>query len=260
MNELALFAGAGGGLLATKWLLNWRSVCYVEKDSYCVEVLKARIRDGYLDDAPIWDDVRTFDGRPWTGLVDVVSGGFPCQPFAEGGKRKGQDDSRNAWPDTIRIINEVKPGWVFLENTTKLLSPFRTKGIPAYFNAILKDLAASGYYTKWGCLSAYSLGASHKRRRVWIVAHARLPGRQLILCNHSGKRTKTIKHNGTVRPPNALDAVFNHISQLEERLGEPSVFGTNDGMAHRMDRLGAIGQGQVPIVAATAWRLLTEEL
>src|SRR3990172_13273064 len=85
VNELALFAGAGGGLLASKWLLGWRTVCYVEWETYAVEVLKARIRDGWLDDAPIWDDAFTLDGRPWRGCVDIVTAGFPCQPFSIAG-------------------------------------------------------------------------------------------------------------------------------------------------------------------------------
>jgi len=89
MNELALFAGVGGGLLASKWLLGWRTVCYVEWEAYAVEVLKARIRDGWLDDAPIWDDVRTFDGRPWAGCVDVGLCGFPVPAVEPGGKAIG---------------------------------------------------------------------------------------------------------------------------------------------------------------------------
>lgn len=165
MNELALFAGVGGGLLATKWLLGWRTVCYVEWDEYCIKVLKARIRDGILDDAPIWDDARSFDGRPWAGLVDVVTAGFPCQPFSQAGKRRGEDDPRNMWPDTIRIIREVRPRFAFLENVPGLLSS-------GYYGTILSELAESGYDARWRVLSAAELGAPHKRDRVWIVAHA----------------------------------------------------------------------------------------
>ena len=76
MRELSLFTGAGGGLLGSI-LLGWRTVAYVERDPYCQRVLQARIRDGTIDDAPIFDDVRRFDGKPWRGKVDVVSAGFP---------------------------------------------------------------------------------------------------------------------------------------------------------------------------------------
>lgn len=260
MNELALFAGAGGGLLASHWLLGHRIVCHVENDPYCVEVIKARIRDGLLDDAPIWDDARTFDGRPWRGCVDIVSAGFPCQPFAQGGKRQGADDDRNVWPDTVRIIREIEPQWIFLENTSKLLSPFRTRGEEAYFNTILRDLARSGYDAEWGCLSASTLGANHKRRRLWIVAYPSGQGRPLILRQHQRNRLET--HQGhsqrRVRETNPLDAIFSRLSRLEQRLGEPSIFGVNDGLAHRVDRLKATGNGQVPTVAAAAWRLLSQ--
>ena len=164
MNELALFAGAGGGLLGSR-LLGWRTVCYVEKNPYCQKVIQARIKDGFLDDAPIWDDVRTFDGRPWAGIVDVVSAGFPCQPFSGAGKQLGESDERNLWPDTLRIIREARPEWVFLENVTRLLSF-------DYFGQILGDLAESGYDARWDCIPASAIGAPHQRDRIWIVAHA----------------------------------------------------------------------------------------
>lgn len=138
MNELALFAGAGGGLLASKWLEGFRVVCYVERDPYCVTIIKARIQDKLLDDAPIWDDVQTFDGKPWYGVVDRITAGFPCQPFSVAGKRKGEKDDRNLWPATIRIINEVRPQWCLLENVRGLLSS-------GYVQVILKNLSQSGY-------------------------------------------------------------------------------------------------------------------
>lgn len=91
MNELALFTGTGGGLLGSR-LLGWTPVCAVEKESYCREVLLRRQRDGLLDLFPIWDDIRTFDGSPWRGAVDIVTAGFPCQPFSAAGTRRGELD------------------------------------------------------------------------------------------------------------------------------------------------------------------------
>jgi DNA (cytosine-5)-methyltransferase 1 len=168
--ELALFAGAGGGLLGSK-LLGWRTICYVEKEPYAIEVIKARIRDRMLDDAPIWDDVRTFDGHPWAGLVDIVTAGFPCQPWSLAGKRKGEDDDRNLWPDTIRIIREVRPKYVFLENVPGLLSRL-------YIQQIFGELAESGYDCRWDCIPAAAIGAPHIRDRLWIVAHTSSERRQ----------------------------------------------------------------------------------
>ena len=94
MNELALFAGAGGGVWGGK-LLGWRTVCAVEWEPYAASVLAQRQNDGFLPPFPIWDDVRTFDGKPWRGVVDVVSGGFPCQDISIAGKGAGLDGERS---------------------------------------------------------------------------------------------------------------------------------------------------------------------
>ena len=162
MIELSLFSGAGGGLLGSK-LLGWKCVGYVEQNEYCQRVLRARIRDGFLDDAPIFPDVRTFNGRPYRGRVDIVTAGFPCQPFSVAGRRKGAGDERNMWPDTIRIIREVRPRCALLENVPGLISS-------GYFGTVLGDLAESGFDAEWCVLSAQDCGAPHIRKRLWIVA------------------------------------------------------------------------------------------
>lgn len=265
MNELALSAGSGAGQLASQWLVGFQTVCYVEWNEYRIEILKARIRDGLLDDAPIWGDARTFDGGPWRGRVHLVSAGFPCQPFALGGKRLGGDDSRNLWPDIVRIIGEVAPQWVFLENSTRLLSPFRGIGEPAYFGTILGDLAEIGYDAKWGCLSAAGLGAFHKRERLWIVAYPRGQGREIVLRGEARGRVEqgqrpVGRRDDQPASSNSLDAILGTIARLEARLGEPSIFRTNDGFSNRVDQLAACGDGQVPVVAEAAWRILTDEI
>jgi DNA (cytosine-5)-methyltransferase 1 len=148
---------------------------------------------------------------------------------------------------------------VFLENSPKLLSPFRERGLPAYFNTVLRDLAAIGYDARWTCLSASTLGAEHKRKRLWIVAHAGAKRWPLVLRGLSpyvNENPQEILRNGE---SNSLDALWRNLSQLEERLGEPSVLGIDDGCPARVDRLGAVGQGQVPAVAARAWQILTGE-
>lgn len=259
MYELALFTGAGGGLLASQHLLGWRTVCYVENGDYPISVLKARIGDGFLDDAPIWDDVRTFDGRPWAGLVDVISAGFPCQPWAKGGKERGEDDPRNLWPDTVRVVSEVKPEWVFLENSPSLLLRSIKHNRPPYIRRVVGELAILGYVGRWGCLSACALGFDHKRQRVWVVAHASRQGREIVLCGHSEDSPANNAEDGLGLQTATLVPVWDRLSQLEERLGEPSVFGSDDGMAHRVDRLAAIGEGQVPRVAQAAWNILSKE-
>jgi len=162
MHELALFAGAGGGILGGH-LLGWRTVCAVEWDAYAASVLVARQNDGCLPPFPIWDDVQTFDGRPWRGRVDVVSGGFPCQDISAAGKGAGIEGERSGmWKHMARIIGEVLPRFVFVENSPMLVG----RGLAV----VLADLAALGYGARWGIVGAHHAGAPHKRDRIWIVA------------------------------------------------------------------------------------------
>lgn len=164
MRELALFAGAGGGILGGR-LLGWRTVCAVEIDPYARRVLLARQADGCLGRFPIWDDVRTFDGTRWRGTVDVISGGFPCQDISAAGKGAGITGTKSGlWKEMARIVGEVRPRFVFVENSPLLVS----RGLAL----VLGDLAAMGYDARWGVLGAEHAGAPHKRHRLWIMAYS----------------------------------------------------------------------------------------
>ncbi len=161
LNELALFAGAGGGILGGK-LLGWRTVCAVEWEPYPASVLCARQNDGLLPTFPVWDAVQTFDGKPWRGIVDVVSGGFPCQDISSAGKGAGIDGERSGmWKHMARVVGEVRPRYVFVENSPMLV----TRGL----ERVLGDLTALGYDTKWTVMGAADVGANHQRDRIWIV-------------------------------------------------------------------------------------------
>ena len=167
LHALHLCSGYGGFELA---LREWgvRTVCHVERDAHAAATLVARMEEAHLDRAPIWDDLTTFDGRPWRGRVDIVTAGFPCQPFSAAGQRRGLDDERWIWPDIARIIRDVGPRFVILENVPGLVR----HGLPS----VLNDLAALGFNAEWGLLSAAAIGAPHKRERVWIVAHRNSDG------------------------------------------------------------------------------------
>jgi DNA (cytosine-5)-methyltransferase 1 len=168
LRELALFAGSGGGILGGT-LLGWRTVCAVERDAYCAAVLAQRQADGCLPIFPIWSDVTSFEGRPWRGFVDVVSGGFPCQDISIAGSGDGLDGERSGlWREMARIVREVEPRYVFVENSPMLTS----RGI----HRILSDLAELRFDVEWGVLGASDVGAPHIRRRIWLLAHARYPG------------------------------------------------------------------------------------
>lgn len=300
MNELALFAGAGGGILGGK-LLGWRTVCAVEINDHCRRVLMQRQDDGILQPFPIWDDVTTFDGRPWRGRVDVVSGGFPCQDISAAGKGAGIDGEQSGlWSEMARIIGEVRPRFAFVENSPRLTS----RGL----DRVLGDLSSLGYDARWGVVSAadaiWSFGTpafDHLRERIWIVATdytqsqrrrpRRLPigagkensdariggvaaadvpriqqGREeqwtqrertresdqpAADADSPGRRQLRSPQSGRTEqpPPPELDSWWE---------SEPGVGRVVHGLANRVDRLAAIGNGQVPAVVALAWRLLND--
>ena len=240
MNELALFAGAGGGILGGH-LLGWRCVCAVEHDPYAIAVLVSRQNDGILPPFPIWDDVRTFDGRPWRGMVDVVSGGFPCQDISVNGKGEGIAGERSGlWSEMLRICKEVCPGKIFVENSPMLVS----RGLAT----VLWDLADMGYDAKWGCVSAHDVGAPHRRERIWIVAHADSIGRE-------GNMRKQQVRSAKSSVQNTVAGTFQRWVDIPEPYGIRSA----NGVAFGMDRIRCLGNGQVPRVAAAAWKLLSGE-
>ena len=282
MNELALFAGAGGGILGGH-LLGWRTVCAVEWEPYPASVLCARQNDGLLQTFPIWDDVQTFDGRPWAEIVDVVSGGFPCQDISAAGKGTGIDGERSGmWKEMARIICEVRPRYVFVENSPMLTS----RGL----GRVLGDLASMGFDARWGVLGAADVGAPHQRDRIWIV------GKQMGNTDNNGQiaaKVRTIVTQGSdsnkIRQEQASQSqrsseqygelAYSKQQRLERRSDsgeqkiaragsngaygckqwwsiEPNVGRLVNGLASRVDELKALGNGQVPLCAATAWRVL----
>ena len=248
MNELALFVGAGGGILGGK-LLGWRTVCAVEINSFCARRLMQRQNEGHLSPFPIWDDVCTFDGRPWKGVVDVVSGGFPCQDISTAGKGAGITGKRSGlWTEMVRIIGEVRPQYVFVEN-----SPMLTiRGL----GTVLGDLAQMGFDAKWGVLSAENAGALHKRERIWIMAD-HLQNRNRL---NRVKKTSGDSRNRQTREK--MGSIFNDCHKIRINLQkwevESSIRGIVDGVAYGVDRIKAIGNGQVPAVVKLAWNILND--
>lgn len=162
LRALHLCSGYGGFELALRpW--NVRTVGHVERDAHAAATLVARMGEQALDTAPIWDDLATFDGQPWRGAVDIVTAGFPCQPFSAAGKRLGTDDDRWLWPHISRIIRDVGPRFIVLENVTELVR----RGGPH----VLSDLTSLGFNAEWGCLQAAAVGAPHQRNRFWLLAY-----------------------------------------------------------------------------------------
>jgi len=287
LNELALFAGAGGGLLASH-LLGWNTVAAVEIEKYPREVLLQRQRDGMLGQFPIWDDVCTFDGKPWRGLVDVVSGGFPCQDISAAWAGPGIEGERSGlWKEYARIIRECQPRYVFAENTSNL----RKRGL----RVVIQDLARIGYSVRWVTLDSSWFGVPHPRPRMFILAvrnwkpvvhscecdwidedtaicpfcgvdyaecscpgpHSEDDGWEIqeqdwgVIAYPDHARCQEQRRTGTI-PTKHASAECVGWWETEPALGRVA-----DGVAHRVDRLKAIGNGQVPAVAAAAFRILS---
>ncbi len=141
-----------------------RTVCYVERESYAASALVARMEDAALDQAPVWDDLRTFDGKPWRGLVEIITAGYPCQPFSTAGRRAGENDPRHLWPEVARITRETQPVVCFLENVEGHLS--------MGFETVVRDLQRMGYRVAPGLYTAAEVGAGHRRRRLIILAYS----------------------------------------------------------------------------------------
>jgi DNA (cytosine-5)-methyltransferase 1 len=171
VHGLGLCAGAGGLELGLDLVFGgrYRTVCHVEREAYVAAGLAARMEAGALPQAPIWDDLTTFDGRRWRGLVDVVAGGIPCQPASQAGKKEGVADSRWLWPHALRVVAECEPELVFFENVSGLVSGKLQVG----FEAILNGLQGLGYQVAAGLFTAEEVGAPHKRERVFILGRRR---------------------------------------------------------------------------------------
>lgn len=324
LRTMHLFAGAGGSILADL-LTSHTPVCAVEIEEYCRAVLLARQRDGILPRFPIWDDVCTFDGLPWRGGVEVIAGGFPCQDISIAGKGAGIEGNRSGlWGEMARIIGEVRPPYVFVENTPALT--FRGLG------RVIGDLSEMGYGARWGVVGADDAGAPHIRKRIWILAcdpdgdgkstgtfNAKMAELSQPMANANREQDDSERrpdksrrdtlgweqqtpperqacHHGVSRQGEAYSEMAdsasgrlqgqraeNDLPKGRQDEGRPAMLrsgarvawwdqdpaeGGNEavgkldrvahGMAHRVDRLKAIGNGQVPQVARIAWDILSD--
>lgn len=329
MNELALFAGTGGGILGS-YLLGWSTVAACEIEEYPRAVLLRRQLDGFLSRFPIWDDIKTFDGKPFKDRIDIITGGFPCQDISASGRGKGITGEKSGlWKEMARVVREVGPKFVFVENSPLLTS----RGL----GTVLSDLAEMGYNARWCVLGADDAGAPHIRKRIWILAYtnsqrqlqqertkqkerewfshqseklansSEINGRQ-----RSSKQSKRKKFDrGSKEIPHSSGRGFEINQSDEENQYPPSSFGIYwwdydpailpnsnwldgydrgfragevpqlektilserefwpaesrvgrvvNGMANRVDRLKAIGNGQVPAVEVLAFLILSEGL
>lgn len=169
MTHAALFNGIGGFQLAAEWA-GWRNILSVEIDDWCNQVTLH-----HFPKCKQYKNIYDFNGTEWAGKVDVLTGGFPCQPFSAAGKRKGTADDRHLWPEMLRVIGEIKPRWIIGENVLG----FANWSDGMVFDQVHSDLENQGYEVQSFVLPACSVGAPHRRDRVWIVAKDTMRSRRI---------------------------------------------------------------------------------
>ena len=259
---LSLFSGAGGLDLGLRMVLpRARTVCYVEGEAFAAANLAAKMEDNQLDPAPIWTDVRTFDGNPWRGVVDCIVGGFPCQDISSAGRLAGIGGAKTGlWSDVVRLAREVGPCFLFLENVATITS----RGL----DRVLGDLAEIGLDAEWVCVRASGAGAPHSRARWFCLAYAHSFRRESIGLGwvqhreRAARRDNSNGRNGWPQGPASNQAPWE-----PPRTTQPGVGGMPYGVAHRVDcaahrvdRLRLCGNGVVPQQAALALEILIDRI
>ena len=162
MRHIGLFAGIGGFELAARWM-GWNTIAWSEWDPFCQKILSY-----HFPEAKGYGDIKQADFTQYRGQCDILTGGFPCQPYSTAGKRLGKEDERHLWPEMLRVIREVRPRWIIGENVRGLLS--WNGGV--VFEEVCSDLESEGYEVQAFIIPAASVGAPHRRDRIWFVANA----------------------------------------------------------------------------------------
>jgi|LUMF01.1.fsa_nt_gb DNA (cytosine-5)-methyltransferase 1 len=261
LNTISLYSGIGGIELGLSAVIQTRTVCYVEREFSCIKVLIQRAKEGWIDSAPVYSDVATFPTEEFKD-IDLITAGFPCQPWswANTSQARGENDERNGWPDTIRIIREIRPVFIFMENVPNLLNH-------GYFGTILGDLAQAGYDAEWNCFSGNDINAPQIRERLFILAYAdtaRLEGwsgSKLRLPSKCLSRKRSTCMDGPPLfppPPDNLEG-WSHVWEEMPNLA-PSVCKLAPGISDRVGELQSYGNAVIPAVAALAFRTLVEKL
>ena len=161
LNHASLFTGIGGFDLAASWM-GWENVFQCEIDPFCQKLLQ-----NWFPESELFSDIKTSNFTHYQGKIDVISGGFPCQPFSVAGKRQCTDDDRYLWPEMLRVLREVQPRWFVGENVCGLL----TGQSGVVFERVCADLEDAGYKVQSVIIPACAVDAPHRRERIWIVAH-----------------------------------------------------------------------------------------
>jgi DNA (cytosine-5)-methyltransferase 1 len=282
MRHGSLFSGIGGFDLAAQWM-GWENVFQVEWDSYCQKVLAKN-----FPNVKRYGDIKEFNGTKYRGLIDIISGGFPCQPYSLAGKQKGKADDRHLWPEMLRVVREIQPDWVVGENVPGIIN--WSRGL--VFNEVQVDLETEGYKVLPLVLPTVGRGGIHRRRRVWFVAHSINSRNRTSQCKTNKNESKEIekrelsqfefdRQNRNVADLGQQDTIINSYSNGLQRdipksqaprdsngffeivnggnyPSESPICRTDDGIPNRMDRIKALGNAIVPQVVYQIFKAIEE--
>ena len=255
MNELRtmhLFAGHGGGLLADL-ILGHRPVVAVEWDRYACQVLRERAADGWFPGLHVWEgDVRLFDASEYAGKVDCIHAGFPCQDISVAGKQAGVSEGTRSglYREVLRIAGVVRPKQLFLENVSAILG----NGL----GTVLGDMAALGYDCRWLCIRASDVGLEHERDR-WFLLGFNTDGHHATRDKSNGRQGEIPEKweaKEDVQKRHGRKFQLGAINDAQRFTSYSGALRTLHGLPNRVHRLKGLGNAQVPLQAATAYRLL----
>lgn len=264
----SLFSGGGlgdFGFMAAGMEISWQ----VEIDPYCQKILSLR-----YPESKKYTDIKTLKGADLE-KVDIITGGFPCQPFSYAGKRTGKEDNRYLWPEMLRIIKECNPRWIVGENVPGIIN--------MALDTVCADLEAEGYEVWPIVFPSHALGAWHKRDRLWIICHSkqsRSQGYSWDVSNRDESRRNEKEENRSIGETGLCGDISNAISsrsqesrpkQQTNRSGqlheidwrktwkvEPGLGRVVDGCSDRVDRLKMLGNGQVPACTYVIGKMIME--
>jgi len=262
-----LFAGAGGGLLADL-ILGHKPIVAVEWNPYACKVLRERSQDGWFPGLQVWEgDVRMFDPSEYAGQVDCIHAGFPCTDLSSAGKQAGigPETRSGLYREVLRIAGVLGRPKLFLENVTDILS--------LGLGTVIADLSSMGYVGRWMCIQASDFGANHERDRWFLFATTSDTNGNGQSAFPVNDETQRVSKSGAGNAADSNGSQFQRggisIGAFEEHSNfggcawwkdKPPIHGVDDGVANRSQRLKAIGNGQVPLQAALAFRILSEGL
>lgn len=266
MKVLDLFSGIGGFSLGLE-RAGMETIAFCEIDKFCQKVLNK-----HWPNVPIHDDITKLDGKQYAGTIDIICGGFPCQPFSVAGKQKGKDDNRYLWPEMFRIISQAKPTWVIGEN------------VPGIINMALEqvssDLESEGYQVQTLIIPACAVNAPHRRSRTWILAYTEHAGRNAstqqrgdgaAICNSTKRAYKAgefkricasalmanAEGQGLERQ-NRSKSKLSQFARFSRWKTQPTICGGDDGIPYRMERIKALGNAIVPQIPEILGKIIMQ--